>query len=200
MFRKTIKILIYSFKHMKIFRKTHFWKDNRTFIEIDAEEPKIERDFPVEGKFFLKIGEQSNIKSAFKLNPDEARALRDSIDMFLKVHDKKFAELLNKNYNKNEYSQYSSDYQTQRNDYSKTKTEKSSYEEYKPGPYSKKEYGKDEYTFKPEYKSEEYTSKPEYTKMPTQEKKPNDSFFIFGNDEPQVKKEEPKKPNVEFYF
>lgn len=183
---------------MKIFRKTHFWKDNRTFIEIDAEEPRIEREYPVEGSFFLKIGEQSSVKSAFKLNPDEARALRDSIDMFLKVHDKKFVELMNND--KNEYSQYSrDDYQAPRTDYSRIEPEKSSYEEYNPGPYAKKEYGKDEYTFKPEYGSEEYAPKPEYTKMPTQEKK-SDSFFIFGNDEPQQKKEEPKKPNVEFYF
>ncbi|MFA5303482.1 MAG: hypothetical protein WC393_03010 [Candidatus Nanoarchaeia archaeon] len=187
---------------MKIFKKTHFWKDNRTFIEIDAEEPRIERDYPVEGSFFLKIGEQSSIKSAFKLNPDEARALRDSIDMFLKVHDKKFAELLNNEYDKKEYTQYSRDeYQAPRVDYPRTEPEKPLYgEEYNPGPYAKKEYGKDEYTFKPEYGSEDYALKPEYTKMPSQEKKPNDSFFIFGNDEPQPKKEEPKKPNVEFYF
>ena len=185
---------------MKIFRKTHFWKDNRTFIEIDAEEPKIEREYPVEGSFFLKIGEQSSIKSAFKLNPDEARALRDSIDMFLKVHDKKFAELMNNDYEKKEYSTYSRDeYQAPRTDYSRAEAEKPAYEDYNSGPYAKKEYGKDEYTFKPEYGSDEY-QKPEYTKMPMNEKKPNDSFFIFGNEESQPKKEEPKKPNVEFYF
>ncbi|MDD4353085.1 MAG: hypothetical protein PHN56_01370 [Candidatus Nanoarchaeia archaeon] len=188
---------------MKIFRKTHFWKDNRTFIEIEAEEPRIEREYPIEGNFFLKIGEQSTIKSAFKLNPDEARALRDAVDMFLKVHDKKMAELMSNDFEKKDYTAaYSRDeYQAPKNEYSYTEPEKTNYrEEYNPGPYGKKEYGKDEYTFKPEYGKEDYSPKPEYTKMPSQEKKPNDSFFIFGNDEQQPKKEEPKKPNVEFYF
>jgi len=175
---------------MKIFKKNHFWKDNRTFIEIEAEEPKIEREFPSEGSFLLKIGDQSGIKSAFKLNPDEARAMRDAVDLFLKNHDKKMAEMMSAEYEKKEYVQY----QGARTDYS----EKPQYpDNYNPGPFPNKEYGKDEYSYKPEYK-EEY-SKPEYTKMPDQ--KPNDSFFIFGNDEqPIPKKEEPKKPNVEFYF
>jgi hypothetical protein len=186
---------------MKIFRKTHFWKDNRTFIEIEAEEPRIEREFPAEGSFFLKIGEQSTIKSAFKLSPDEARALRDSIGIFLKIHDKKLAELMSNDYDKKEYPQYSRDeYSAPKADY--LGDEKSSInDEYgsNQGPFAKKEYNKDEYTFRPEYGKEDY-AKPEYTKMPQQEK-PNDSFFIFGNNEqPYPKKEEPKKPNVEFYF
>ncbi|MBN1923274.1 MAG: hypothetical protein JW791_00765 [Nanoarchaeota archaeon] len=79
---------------MKIFRKTHFWKDNRTFIEIEAKNPEKERGFAKEGSLLLKIGEQSNVKAAFKLDVDEARALRDSIDMFLRFHDMKFSELM----------------------------------------------------------------------------------------------------------
>ena len=184
---------------MKIFRKIHFWKDNRTFIELEAEEPRIERDYPIEGSFFLKIGEQSTIKSAFKLNPDEARALRDAIDMHLKVHDKKMSELMRNDYEKKEYTQSYSreEYSAPKPEYSRPEPEKPSYsDDYSPGPFPKKEYNKEEYTFKPEYGREDY-QKPEYTKMP--ESKPKDSFFIFGSEE-QPKKEEPKKPNVEFYF
>ena len=37
---------------MKIFKKTHFWKDNRTFIEVEMDEPRIEREYPQEGNFY----------------------------------------------------------------------------------------------------------------------------------------------------
>jgi len=165
---------------MKIFRKTHFWKDNRTFIEIEAEEPRIERGYPVEGSFLLKIGEQSSIKSAFKLNPDEARALRDAIENYLHIHDRKYSELMSTDHEKKEYPPYSGEYSSE--------------------PFEKKEYNKDEYEFKPEYGKDDFSRKPEYTKMPA-EKKPNDSgFMIFGNDEAPAPKKEDKKPNVEFYF
>ncbi|MDD2678980.1 MAG: hypothetical protein PHT91_03695 [Candidatus Nanoarchaeia archaeon] len=172
---------------MKIFRKTHFWKDNRTFIEIDAEEPGIERGYPAEGSFLLKIGEQSSIKSAFKLSPDEARAMRDAFDAFLKIHDKKHAELMSNDYEKKEYNPY------EKQEYSSS-LEKN---DYSASQFDKKEYNKDEYEFRPEYGKEDYSHKPEYTKMP-QDKQSDSSFFIFGNDS-QPKKEE-KKPNVEFYF
>lgn len=177
---------------MKIFRKTHFWKDNRTFIELDAEDPRIERDYPIEGNFFLKIGEQSSIKSAFKLNPDEARALRDAINMFLQVHDKKFAELMNANYDS---TSYSNDYSQQRTEYPRQEPDR---QQYPADDYSQSYTKKEEYSYRPDYGRDEY-SKPEYTKMPIQETKPNDSFFIFGNDDAKPKAEE-KKPNVEFYF
>ncbi len=79
---------------MKIFRKVHFWKDSRTFIEAEASEPKLERGFAKEGSVLIKIGEQSFTKSAFKLNVDEARALRDALDMFLRFHDMKLSEMM----------------------------------------------------------------------------------------------------------
>ncbi len=79
---------------MKIFRKVHFWKDSRTFIEAEATEPKLERGFAKEGNVLIKIGEQSFTKSAFKLNIDEARALRDALDMFLRFHDMKLSEMM----------------------------------------------------------------------------------------------------------
>ncbi len=79
---------------MKIFRKVHFWKDNRTFVEVEADKPEKERGFAKEGHLLLKIGDQSQTKSAFKLSVDEARALRDSIDMFLRFHDMKLSELM----------------------------------------------------------------------------------------------------------
>ncbi len=174
---------------MKIFKKTHFWKDNRTFIEVDLEEPKIERDYPQDGSFLLKIGDQSGIKSAFKLNPDEARALKDALKIFLESYDKKMSELMSNDYSSNNYSQYQNNY-SQPPSYQK-EPEKPSFDDTDYNSYPKKE----EYSYKPDY-AEEPSPRYEYTKMPDQ--KPKDSFFIFGNDEP--KKEEPKKPNVEFYF
>jgi len=79
---------------MKIFHKSHLWKDNRTFIELEAEEPMKERGYANEGHILVKIGQQSSVKSAFKLSVDEARGLRDSIDMFLRFHDMKLSELM----------------------------------------------------------------------------------------------------------
>ena len=79
---------------MKIFQKTHFWKEHRTFIEVDAKEPEREGGYPKEGTLVLKIGEQSTIKNAFKLSIDEARALRDSLDCFIKKHDDNYSRLI----------------------------------------------------------------------------------------------------------
>jgi len=79
---------------MKIFKKSHQWKENKTFLELEATEPEKERGFAKEGHILLKIGQQSNVKSAFKLSVDEARAMRDTIDMFLRFHDMKFSEFM----------------------------------------------------------------------------------------------------------
>lgn len=79
---------------MRIFRKSHIWKDNRTFLELDAKKPEKEKGYAKEGNLLLKIGQQSSVKSAFKLSVDEARALRDTIDMFLRFHDMKMSELM----------------------------------------------------------------------------------------------------------
>lgn len=182
---------------MKIIKKTHFWKDSRTFLEIEYEEPKTERGYPAEGNFLLKIGEQSSIKSAFKLSPDEARAARDALTMALASHDKKMAELMSNEYEKEQYSPYSSqpsnDYPSQssyspQNDYASNNYSSSQKNDY-DDDYSSNNYAP---------KKEEYSYKPEYTKMPTEPKKPESNFFIFGDDK-EPKKEE-KKPNVEFYF
>ncbi|VVB75216.1 Uncharacterised protein [Candidatus Tiddalikarchaeum anstoanum] len=83
---------------MKIFQKTHFWKDNRTFLELESKDPEKEGGFPKEGNLILKIGEQSTVKNAFKLSVDEARALRDNLDMFIKEHDVKYSNLLSEPY------------------------------------------------------------------------------------------------------
>lgn len=79
---------------MRIFKRSHLWKDNRTFLEVDADNPSKERGFAKEGNLLLKIGQQSSVKSAFKLSVDEARGLRDAIDMFLRFHDMKLSELM----------------------------------------------------------------------------------------------------------
>lgn len=179
---------------MKIIKKTHFWKDSRTFMEIEYEEPKTERGYPAEGNFLLKIGEQSSIKSAFKLSPDEARAVRDAFTMALASHDKKMAELMSID-SKEQYSPYSSQ---PSNDYP-SQSSYSSQNDYSSGNYSSSQRDEDDYSsgnYAP--KKEEYSYKPEYTKMPTEPKKPESNFFIFGDDK-EPKKEE-KKPNVEFYF
>jgi len=73
---------------MKIFQKTHFWQDKRTFMEADAEMPGLnERGYAKEGDVAVRIGDQDGIKGVFKLTVDEARALRDAIDLFLRKHD-----------------------------------------------------------------------------------------------------------------
>ena len=73
---------------MKIFQKTHFWQDKRTFMEADAEMPGLnERGYAREGDVAVRIGDQDGIKGVFKLTVDEARALRDAIDLFLRKHD-----------------------------------------------------------------------------------------------------------------
>lgn len=79
---------------MRIFRKSHLWKDNRTFLEVEAQKPEKERGYAQEGNLLLKIGQQSSVKSAFKLSVDEARGLRDALDMFLRFHDMKMSELM----------------------------------------------------------------------------------------------------------
>lgn len=82
----------------RIFKKTHFWKDKRTYIDLDADQPTMERGFPKEGAVTLKIGDQDNLKAAFKMQVDEIRALRDVLDFFIDRHDKKMAELHAKQY------------------------------------------------------------------------------------------------------
>lgn len=73
---------------MKIFRKTHFWQDKRTFMDIDADPPKRnDRGYAEEGSVNIRIGDEEGIKAGFKLSADEARALIDTISLFLKKHD-----------------------------------------------------------------------------------------------------------------
>lgn len=89
----------------KFFRKVHFWKDHRTYLELDGTMPEIARGFPKEGFVVVKIGEQTSIKSAFKLDVDEARALRDQLDTFIRRHDINFGNLLNKRVSE-DYTRY----------------------------------------------------------------------------------------------
>ena len=77
----------------RFFRKTHFWKDKRTYFELDAENAVLERGFPKEGSMTLKIGDQDGLKAAFKMQVDEVRALRDILNFFLAKHDETFTEL-----------------------------------------------------------------------------------------------------------
>jgi hypothetical protein len=81
---------------MKIFQKTHFWQERRTFMEADAENPGLnERGYPKEGNVTVRIGDQEGAKGVFKLTVDEARALRDSVDLFLRKHDNEMTKLFN---------------------------------------------------------------------------------------------------------
>ncbi len=79
---------------MKIFQKTHFWQEKRTFMEADATMPGLnERGYAKEGDVTIRIGDQDGIKGAFKLTVDESRALRDVVDLFLRKHDNGMAKL-----------------------------------------------------------------------------------------------------------
>ena len=79
---------------MKILRKTHFWQDKRTFFEVDAEPPRLnERGYAEEGNVNLRIGDEDGIKAAFKLSADEARALVNTVRIFLEKHDVRMAKL-----------------------------------------------------------------------------------------------------------
>ncbi len=80
---------------MRILRKTHFWQDKRTFLDIDAEPPqKNDRGYAEEGNVVLKIADEEGIKAAFKLSVDEARALVGTVTIFLEKHDIRMAKLL----------------------------------------------------------------------------------------------------------
>ncbi len=79
---------------MRIFRKTHFWQDKRTYLELDGEMPKInERGFVEEGSLNIRIGDESGIRAAFKMNTDELRSMVDVITLFLREHDAKMMKL-----------------------------------------------------------------------------------------------------------
>ena len=80
---------------MKFFRKVHFWKDHRTYLEIEGKHPEFVKGYPREGFIVIKIGEQSSVKSAFKLDIDEARCMRDQLNLFLRMHDANHTKLLN---------------------------------------------------------------------------------------------------------
>ena len=93
----------------RIFRKVHFWKDHRTYLEVDGSPPEIIKGFPKEGFVVVKIGEQSTVKSAFKLDVDEARALRDQLNTFLRIHDMNFTKILNTK-TREDYTRYKRPY------------------------------------------------------------------------------------------
>ncbi len=95
----------------RIFRKVHFWKDHRTFMELEGNPPEIIKGYPKEGFVVVKIGEQSSIKSAFKLDVDEARCLRDQLNHFLRMHDIKHVKLLNHQHKKKDYTKYKMPYE-----------------------------------------------------------------------------------------
>ena len=79
---------------MRIFQKTHFWKDKRTFLDADGQLPKLnERGYAEEGNVTLRIGDEEGIRAAFKMNIDEVRALRDVLDRFTKLNDKNMIKL-----------------------------------------------------------------------------------------------------------
>lgn len=78
----------------KIIRKTHFFEGRRTFLELNSEEAKLnERGYATEGKVSIKIGSEEGVKAVFKLSADEARAVRDAINQFLKSHDRGLVDL-----------------------------------------------------------------------------------------------------------
>jgi len=79
---------------MRIFRKTHFWQDKRTYLELDGEMPRInEKGFVEEGSLNIRIGDESGIRAAFKMDTDELRSMVDVITLFLKEHDAKMMRL-----------------------------------------------------------------------------------------------------------
>ena len=82
------------YKPMRIFRKTHFWQDKRTYLELDGEMPRInEKGFVEEGSLNIRIGDESGIRAAFKMDTDELRSMVDVITLFLKEHDAKMMRL-----------------------------------------------------------------------------------------------------------
>ena len=65
-------------------------------MEAVAENPGLnERGYPKDGNVTVRIGDQEGAKGVFKLTADEARALRDSIDLFLRKHDNEMTKLFN---------------------------------------------------------------------------------------------------------
>jgi hypothetical protein len=84
---------------MRLLHKKHKWQGRETWLGLELDEPK--RDMMIiEGRFLLKIGEESYPKAGFKLSPDEARALRDSLNEGLRIHDQKLRELMNESLQK----------------------------------------------------------------------------------------------------
>ncbi len=92
----------------RIFKKTHFWKDKRTYLDLNADEPRLEKGFPKEGAVTLKIGDQDGLKAAFKMQVDEVRAFRDVLNLFIEKHDKEMCELHFQQYSNYSQSQMSS--------------------------------------------------------------------------------------------
>jgi hypothetical protein len=79
---------------MRIFQKTHFWKDKRTFLDAEGDLAKLnERGYAEDGSVSIRIGDEEGMKAAFKMTIDEVRALRDVIDGFIRMNDRTMIKL-----------------------------------------------------------------------------------------------------------
>jgi len=96
---------------MKLLRKTHFWQDKRTWIEIEGDLPsRNDRGYAGEGNVHLRIGDENGLKASFKLSADEARAVVDTISLFMKKHDSRMSEMMSSRGEQNTSSSSSSSY------------------------------------------------------------------------------------------
>jgi hypothetical protein len=81
----------------KILKKIHLYEGKRTFMELYADGPKLnERGYTDEGHITVRMGDETGVKAAFKLSMDEARAVRDLLNLSLKEHDQKIKELFSR--------------------------------------------------------------------------------------------------------
>lgn len=187
---------------MKLLRKTHIWKDIKTFFEIESINPENEKNYTKQGNILFKIGQQHAIKSAFKLNPDEARAVRDVLDIFLRFHDMEMSKLmtnLSKEYSQ-KYSEGRSSITTENTPNSVIQNTNPNSQQYKQkgypyvDPFEKKEEQKISEAYEPDNESIFGPSQNDYSNE-------SDSSQVNSfNNEEEEKEEDKEKYNTEFYF
>lgn len=171
---------------MRIFQKTHFWKDKRTFLDAEGNIAKLnERGYAEDGSISLRIGDEEGVKAAFKMTVDEVRALRDVLDEFIKQNDRRMVKLFKDVRDRRSGHERQGSYGSQSNrDYDNQSS--SDYNNQATSDYS----GRSEtYGFR-----EDNSVKREEPRVETVEVEPA-QFSIFDTEE--KKKEEPK---VKYYY
>jgi hypothetical protein len=179
---------------MRIFQKTHFWKDKRTFLDAEGNIAKLnERGYAEDGSVSLRIGDEEGVKAAFKMTVDEVRALRDVLDGFIRQNDRRMMKLF-KDVRDRRSGHEKRDQDDENHDSQSNYERPSNYDRQPSRDYSSQ--SSSGYSGQPEgYGSrEQYSDRREEPRVESLEVEPA-QFSIFDTED--KKKEEPK---VKYYY